>query len=474
MVNAWIPYPNYFFAYNSPSWSISTEFFFYLFFPFIIYKWHKTWRLKLLFSGFVVILMLIASDILQSKTVGLFDDVFTRAGILYISPITRIFEFIFGMFIAKIYLNNSNIINWGTCRATLYEFLSILVVGASMYYLPLLGNWFNIELGELAFSYWLSFAGSMFAFGLLIYVIAIGRGWINSFLSHPTLVLLGEISFSLYMIHSTLIRYYQANIIAFPHLSDLVSLTIFWITLLLASYLMWALIEMPTRQLILGKGRTKIHGTNIMRKSWSTHLNLNKKTGSAIIALSLLVYGIYFSMDHSAAIYLQRKHIPITTDSLSFYSTRGDLEIINLLIEAGVDINAKTSVGGRALIDSSWAGKKDVVLRLLNAKADINVASTSGLTALSAAINQNHESLALLLLAHDANPNVADLNGNTLLIDAAWRGDLLIVKALLASGANLNYMRPDNKITALKAAISNGKMDIAQVLKFLGASVNGQ
>lgn len=33
MINAWIPYQDYFFSYNSPSWSVSTEFFFLLGFP---------------------------------------------------------------------------------------------------------------------------------------------------------------------------------------------------------------------------------------------------------------------------------------------------------------------------------------------------------------------------------------------------------------------------------------------------------
>jgi len=101
MVNAWIPYPAYYFSYNSPSWSISTEFFFYLAFPFLIYQWNKTWQLKLLISGAIVVLLIVVSNTLELPSyVSIEDGDITSTALLYISPISRIFEFIFGIYVA--------------------------------------------------------------------------------------------------------------------------------------------------------------------------------------------------------------------------------------------------------------------------------------------------------------------------------------------------------------------------------------
>ena len=103
MINAWIPYPNYFFSYISPSWSVSTEFFFYLTFPFLIYKWDNNRFAKLLISFLILLIMLAVSNMLQTKTLGDFENSFAKTGLLYISHVTRIFEFIFGMFIASVW-----------------------------------------------------------------------------------------------------------------------------------------------------------------------------------------------------------------------------------------------------------------------------------------------------------------------------------------------------------------------------------
>jgi len=469
MINAWIPYQDYFFSYNSPSWSVSTEFFFYLAFPFLIFKFDNNRVAKLLISFLILLIMFVLSNMLQAKTFGNFDDTFAKTGLLYISPASRIFEFIFGMYISSVWKKNINIVKWGQSRATFYEVASILVVGASMYLIPVFGEEIRMTLGEKAASYWLSFSGSMFAFGLLIYVISIGRGWVSAWLSHPALVLLGEISFSLYLLHQVLLRYFHANIIAFPHLPNVLSLIIFWTFLLLASYLTWAFVEMPSRQMILHRMKIKIHATNVMQKSWRNHLNLNRKTGSAAIAMGLLVSSIYFSMDHSASVYLQRKNIPISANSLSFYSAHGDLQMVRLLIEAGVDVNEKNNQGSTALIEASWAGEAEVALTLLNVNADVNMLSSSMLTALSAASNQKKESVSLLLLTHGANPNIVDQNGSSLLMHAAWQGNLTMLKELLARGANPNYKSPEG-FTALKAAASNRNTDVVRALEYAGAT----
>jgi len=279
------------------SWSISTEFFFYLAFPFLIYQWEKTWLVKLLISGIIVVLAIFATNILKLPPYVYLNDAYiSSTALLYIHPVTRIFEFIFGICVATYWRKQVASTQWSEPRATLYEIGVILLAVSSMHFISPLANWVGTTWAGSASSTWLTVSGSMFAFGLLIYVMAMGQGRINTWLSHPIMVLLGEISFSLYLLHQILLRYYQANITALPVLPNILSSAIFLAVLLLASYLMWALIEMPCRRLILGRGQKKIHGSDVMQQSWHSHLNINKKTMSAAVVLICLVTSIYFSM----------------------------------------------------------------------------------------------------------------------------------------------------------------------------------
>lgn len=159
--------------------------------------------------------------------------------------------------------------------------------------------------------------------------------------------------------------------------------------------------------------------------------------------------------------------IAITADSLGMFSSQGNIAAVKLLLEAGIDVNARTSAGSIALVEASWMGRHEVVSYLIEKNADINIASSTNITALSAAISQKHEGVALLLIAHGANPNLVDAAGSTPLIEAAWQGNLPLVRALLASGANVNFKRSGDRVTPLKAAYD--RPDVVQVLKAAGA-----
>jgi peptidoglycan/LPS O-acetylase OafA/YrhL len=468
MVNAWIPLQNYYYSYNSPSWSISTEFFFYLAFPFLIYQRNKKRLAKLGMSFCLLLTIFFLSNLMQAKTLGDFDDYFAKTGLLYISPITRIFEFIFGMFVFSVWNKNRHATSWTQTRATFYEIGSAICVVASIYLAPLLGELMYSTFNEKAASYWLTFGGSTFAFGLLIYVMAKSKGLVSALLCHPILILLGEISFSLYLLHQIFLRYLHTNFIAFPAMTGVVLNAFFWLFLLLASYLTWIFVEMPFRQLIINQASKKTPTDRRAKQPWPKNLTLNRQAGATAVAFVIFCTLIFFSMDHSPQVYLQRKGIPISANSLSFYSAKGDLKMVRSLIDANADIQGLNDQGSTALIEASWAGHLPVVSALLKAEAEVNRISESKLTALSAAANQKNESVALLLLAHGANPDIFDTTGSSLLMHAAWQGNVRMLTALLDGGANPNYRSPQG-ITAMKAAVSNGKTAAAKVLSSRGA-----
>jgi hypothetical protein len=203
------------------------------------------------------------------------------------------------MFVASLWRKQVKETQWSESRATLYEIGAILLAVTSMHYTYVLTRYVGSTWLGPGTSYWLAESGVMFFFGLLIYIMAIGRGRISAWLSHPSMVLLGEISFSLYLLHYILLRYYVENTGLFPKLPNMLSLAIFWAVVLLASYVMWSLIEMPSRRLILGRGQKHMHGTKVMQQSWHSHFNLNRKTVSAAVALFCIVTSIYISLGNN-------------------------------------------------------------------------------------------------------------------------------------------------------------------------------
>lgn len=192
------------------------------------------------------------------------------------------------------------------------------------------------------------------------------------------------------------------------------------------------------------------------------------KTLRWVIVIFLLAIATGCGNKDSAIESLKSRNITISADNLGAFAGQGDLATVKLLIDAGVDVNAKNSQGGNALTDACWSGRQDVVSYLLDAKADLGSASAGHITPLSAAVNQKHAAIALILLDRGANPNTVDPTGSTPLIEASWQGSLPLVKALLAKGANANYKRPDNGFTALKA--TGNTPEIALLLKAAGAT----
>jgi peptidoglycan/LPS O-acetylase OafA/YrhL len=452
LVHAWIPYPLFYFSYNAPSWSISTEFFFYLAFPVLIYRWEQNWPIKILLSGGMLIALILFSNLAHLPGNG--------GSLLYINPVSRVFEFIFGIFLSFFWRNNKDKTYWNMKNATIMEIAVILLCGLSMRYTLPIEEWAFAAWPGPAFSQWLEGSGSMLPFGLLIYVMAIGQGKISKILSHSYLVLLGEISFSLYLLHQIFLRYYQMNLAFFPRMPNLFAFALFCSVLLLCSYLMWVWIEMPARRFILKRRRND--GNDSMEKSWRDRMLQSRNPLSAALLLVCLLLPLYLSMD-------KMNNPPVTIDSLLSSAIAGNADTVKALIKAGVSVNDKDAHGSTPLIEASWAGRKDIVKLLLNENVDVNLFTSGSISALLAAVFRKHEAIALMLLERGANPNAVDAKGTSPLMEAAWQGNINLIRALIANGANVNYTRPFDGYTALAIAKVADKDQAVNVLIDSGA-----
>jgi uncharacterized protein len=161
---------------------------------------------------------------------------------------------------------------------------------------------------------------------------------------------------------------------------------------------------------------------------------------------------------------------------------RRDLEMTNLLLNAGADFKIANRTGAKPLYLAAVNGDAAVMARLLDAGEDANAVLTAeGETVLMLTSYTGNPAAVKLLLDRGAEPNAQQLRGQTALMWAAAEGHAEVVKLLLDRGADAGLSstastkperRPPGGMTALLFAARQGKVDAARALLDGGADVN--
>ena len=146
-------------------------------------------------------------------------------------------------------------------------------------------------------------------------------------------------------------------------------------------------------------------------------------------------------------------------------------EVGQLLIESGVDVNARGSGGGYALLFACNLHSMGMVQLLLARGADPNAVDERGDTPLRAA--GSHPAVLQLLLEHGADPNVVLWDRRPLLFDIISRKDncLEALTLLLQHGADPNQANPATCETPLYLAAAILRVDYVRLLLEYGADV---
>lgn len=183
LTNAFIPRSDFFFALNSPAWSLCCEQFFYITFPLIATSVKSRKNILIILSIYT------AAIIIGSQ---LTPEGYTK-GLWYVNPITRYADFIVGIAIYRIYrtIDKEKLGRW---QATMLECASIVLFLLFYIYAEEVEKIYRYNI-----YYWLPTAA-------VILVFSLQKGLLSSFLSKRIFVIGGEISFGIYLTHFFIIN----------------------------------------------------------------------------------------------------------------------------------------------------------------------------------------------------------------------------------------------------------------------------
>lgn len=243
LLQSWVPLQAYYYSGDPVSWSISAEIFFYVAFPLIIYRWHKYFYYPIYSSILLGLICIYVVHLYQLPILS--ESTPSATALLYINPAARLLEFVMGIATCSIWqaVSRINLERLGHLGWTAAEVGSIL---ATLFL-------FQIPLPFGSATLWFENLVSLPGFGLIIIVFATQRGALSKLLSTDLAVLLGEISFAIYLLHIILIWWYLETWATIRPTPDYMALTLFVIGTLALSWASWRLIEIPCRDAIRGR-----------------------------------------------------------------------------------------------------------------------------------------------------------------------------------------------------------------------------
>jgi hypothetical protein len=138
----------------------------------------------------------------------------------------------------------------------------------------------------------------------------------------------------------------------------------------------------------------------------------------------------------------------------------GNLEMMELFVSRGANVNRANAHEETALMLAAWRGQLEAVKWLLDRGARLDRPGLAW-SALHYAVFNGHEAVAKLLIERGADVNARSTNGSSPLMMAAREGKQRLAKLLLERGADPG-VRNDRNEDAFVWAMRNGNPQIAR------------
>ena len=144
------------------------------------------------------------------------------------------------------------------------------------------------------------------------------------------------------------------------------------------------------------------------------------------------------------------------------------IPVIEKLLDDGADINM--TMQRTSLHAAAANGNLEIVELLIERGADVNLQDIHGRVPMFVALAEHQPEIARQLAEAGTDPHIRTLDGSTLLIEAARAEDVELVRWALDRGTDVNAIRPDkNNATALIIAARKGNPEIVGMLLAGGA-----
>lgn len=177
----------------------------------------------------------------------------TVTNLVYNYPLARLWEFTLGIAAAHVlrYLHLRLLLS--RLRGTLLELATVggvlLVMYQSLAWTQAINQRWAIGAGGFLWVLETGLVSVMFA--ALLCVLGCEQGWVPRVLSWSPLVLLGEVSYSIYLLHIPLLLYILYHPDRFARVPPDYLYLFYWLVLLLSAYLSWSVIERPVRRVVV-------------------------------------------------------------------------------------------------------------------------------------------------------------------------------------------------------------------------------
>lgn len=259
-LQAWVPAVPFAMFWNTPAWSVAAEFFFYASFPFLCAwlarRFRTSSRLALMFVGVVL-----AGIALYAGVIYLLNYVLRVSGetqyiVLVYNPLLRYSEFAAGCLAGQFFLRRQAArehLNEADGRSRRVRDLVVVTCLVAICVRVWMPDYTGPSQLRWLLDVSIKYAIFIVPFTALILAVASGRTCLSWLLERPWMILLGEASYALYIIHWPVTTFLRMG-----YLGDMASPGVHVLFLLAtvgASVLCYRTIEVPWRERLRGRNR---------------------------------------------------------------------------------------------------------------------------------------------------------------------------------------------------------------------------